>query len=135
MLTLGSIWLAIGAVGARMQQITLDPGNIFGWIVAGLLAGWLAGHLVRGRGFGCLGDILLGVVGAFVGAFVLSLLPITLPSTMGFWGTLIVAFIGALLLAAIGRLIGGSRRAPARYARYNRYTSYDWPRRTPRTDV
>src|SRR5262249_23529151 len=110
-------------------QIVLDPGNIFMWIVAGLLAGWLAGHVVRGRGFGCLGDVLLGVIGAFVGAFLLGILPITISGTFGFWGTLVVAFLGALLLAAIGRAIGGSHRAArnARSARYARYTRYEWP--------
>ncbi len=107
-----------------MGGVVLDPGNILGWIVAGLLAGWLAGMVVRGRGFGCLGDILLGVVGAFIGAFILNLLPITISGGFGFFGTLVVAFLGALLLAALGRLIGGSHR-PARYARY---TNYEWPR-------
>ncbi len=107
--------------------ITLNPGNIFAWILAGLLAGWLAGLVVRGRGFGCLGDILLGIVGAFLGAFILSLLPVSVPgSTLGFFETVVVAFLGALLLAAIGRLIGGSRHQ----TRASRYTRFEWPDRT-----
>jgi uncharacterized membrane protein YeaQ/YmgE (transglycosylase-associated protein family) len=119
--------LATSAVFApTLGSISLDPGGIFLWIVAGLIAGWLAGHVVRGRGFGCLGDILLGVIGAFVGEFALSLLPLSVSGTFGFWGTLVVAFLGALLLAAIGRLIGGGNRA-ARSARYTRYTDYEWP--------
>ncbi len=107
------------------STIALNPGGIFSWILAGLLAGWLAGMVVRGRGFGCLGDILLGVIGAFLGAFVLSLLPIGVSGVFGFFETLVVAFLGALALAAIGRLIGGSRRA----ARASRYTRYEWPNR------
>lgn len=96
--------------------IALNPGSVLAWLIAGLLAGWLAGLVVHGRGFGCLGNILLGLVGAFVGEFVLSFLPISISGISGFIETLIVAFIGALLLVAIGRLIGGSRGAapPAR---------------------
>lgn len=91
-------------------RLTLDPGDLLGWIVAALLAGWLAGKLVRGHGFGCLGDVLLGLIGAVVGLIVLSVLPLPLGGTLGFFGTLVVAFFGALLLAALGRLIGGGRR-------------------------
>lgn len=94
-----------------LGNIALDPGGILAWILAGLLAGWLAGLVVRGRGFGCLGNILLGLIGAFVGAFVLSLLPVSVAGFSGFIETLVVAFLGALLVVAIGRFIGGSWRA------------------------
>lgn len=92
-----------------LNSVTLDPGNVLAWVVAGLIAGWLAGLLVHGRGFGCLGDIVLGVLGAFVGAFTLSVvpLPFALSSQYHFAGTVVIAFFGALILAAIGRLIGG----------------------------
>ena len=90
--------------------VTLDAGSWLGWLVAALLAGWLAGLLVRGHGFGCLGDIVLGLVGAFVGLFLLSVLPIHTPTNLHFLGTVTVAFLGSLILAAIGRLIGGRRR-------------------------
>lgn len=94
-----------------LSNITLDPGSILAWIIAGFLAGWLAGLVVRGRGFGCLGNIVLGLVGAFVGEFILSLLPITIATGIpGFVETLLVALLGALILVAIGRLIGGARR-------------------------
>lgn len=98
-------------------SVALMPGDFVAWVIAGLLAGWLAGLVVRGRGFGCLGDIILGIVGALVGGIVVSLLPLNLPTTYGFWGTVVVAFLGALILAAIGRLIGGpGRRSPRRYS-------------------
>jgi uncharacterized membrane protein YeaQ/YmgE (transglycosylase-associated protein family) len=121
--------MIVGAVfvlplSLAVGSVVLNPGNVFAWILAGLLAGWLAGLVVRGRGFGCLGDILLGVIGAFLGAFILSLLPIPISGVLGFFETLVVAFLGALVLAAIGRLIGGSRRQ----TRMSRYTRYDWPR-------
>ncbi len=98
--------LADEVIGA----VQLHPGGCISWIVAALVAGWLAGLLVHGRGFGCLGDIVLGLVGAFVGIFIISLLPLRFAGTYGFFGTIGVAFVGALVLAAIGRLIGGSHR-------------------------
>ncbi len=99
-----------GIVAVTIGRLTLDPGSIVLWILASLLAGWLAGKLVRGHGYGCLGDILLGLLGAFVGLFVLSFVPLPISGTLAFWGTVLVAFIGALILAAIGRIIGGRRR-------------------------
>lgn len=101
---------------ATATSITLDPGNWLAWVVAGLIAGWLAGLLVRGHGFGCLGNIVLGLVGAFIGGVIVSLIPLDLPAVYHFWGTVVVAFLGALLLTAIGRLIGGSaKRSLRRY--------------------
>lgn len=99
--------------------ITLDPGGVIAWIIAGLLAGWLAGLLVHGRGFGCLGDIILGLLGAFIGEFIVSLLPFNwnLSGQYGFIGTIVIALVGAFILAALGRLIGGGSRK-------RRY--YDW---------
>ncbi|HLZ20876.1 MAG TPA: GlsB/YeaQ/YmgE family stress response membrane protein [Ktedonobacterales bacterium] len=94
--------------------VALVPGGWLAWIAAGLLAGWLAGLIVRGRGFGCLGDIVLGIVGALIGGFVMSLLPINLNGVYGFWDTVVIAFFGALILAALGRLIGGSGRKRSR---------------------
>lgn len=100
-------------LGLDVNGTILDPGGCISWAVASLVAGWLAGTLVRGRGFGCLGDIMLGLVGGFVGVFVLTLLQVNLPGTLHFWGTLGVAFLGALILALIGRLLGGSSRRRA----------------------
>lgn len=105
--------LSAWPVLADTNGVTLDPGNCVAWAVAGLLAGWIAGHLVRGRGFGCLGDILLGLIGAAIGGFLVDRLPLGISGTQGFWGTLVVAFIGAFLLVLIGRLIGGNK--PRRY--------------------
>lgn len=109
-------------------NIALDPGGILEWIVAGLLAGWLAGLLVRGHGFGCLGDIAVGLLGAFIGAFVLSFLPITITGISGFVETFIVAFVGAFLLVAVGRLLGGSRRPRRQRPLPPRYNPYYPPR-------
>jgi len=92
-----------------LSGVNFDVGCLE-WAVAGLIGGWLAGKIVRGRGYGCLGDILLGVVGAFIAAILLQLLAPNLinDQVFRFTGTTVLAFLGALVLALIGRLIGGN---------------------------
>ena len=85
--------------------MTLDPGGIIAWLVVGLIAGWLAGMVMKGGGYGLVGDIVVGIVGAFVGGFVFSL--ITGGGTAGFWGSIAVAFVGAVILIAIVRAMPG----------------------------
>jgi uncharacterized membrane protein YeaQ/YmgE (transglycosylase-associated protein family) len=84
--------------------------NLLVWIIVGGIAGWLASLVVRGGGMGIVGDIIVGVVGALIGGFLLSLL---LPGTFGLTGfnlgSLIVAFIGAVILLAVVRLFTGRR--------------------------
>jgi len=74
-------------------------------IIVGLIAGWLAGLVMKGGGYGVVGDIVIGIVGAFVGGFVFSL--ITGGGTAGFWGSIAVAFVGAVILIAIVRALPG----------------------------
>ena len=76
------------------------------WMFLGLLAGWIAGHLTRGRGFGCLVNIILGLIGGVVGGWIFSRLGIV---TFGFWGSLAAATVGAVILVAIARLFAGGR--------------------------
>ena len=83
----------------------LDPGGIIAWLVVGLIAGWLAGLVMKGGGYGVICDIVIGIVGAFVGGFVFSL--ITGGGTAGFWGSIAVAFVGAVILIAIVRALPG----------------------------
>ena len=82
--------------------------NILAWIIIGGIAGLLASLLVRGTGLGIIGDIIVGVIGAVVGSFLLTLV---LPGTFSFtgfnWGSLIIAFIGAVILLFIVRLFRG----------------------------
>ncbi|HEY8771688.1 MAG TPA: GlsB/YeaQ/YmgE family stress response membrane protein [Candidatus Limnocylindria bacterium] len=85
--------------------MTLEPGGIIAWLVVGLVAGWLAGVVMKGGGYGVLGDIVVGIVGAFVGGFVFSL--ITGGGTAGFWGSIAIAFVGAVILIAIVRALPG----------------------------
>jgi uncharacterized membrane protein YeaQ/YmgE (transglycosylase-associated protein family) len=87
--------------------VYLEPGGIIAWLIVGLVAGALAGRVVSGRGYGCVVDIVLGIAGAFIGGFLLSSF---IHGTVGFWESIIVAFIGACVLLAVIRLIGGPTR-------------------------
>ena len=73
------------------------------WIVVGLIAGWLAGQVMRGGGYGVLVDIILGMVGGVVGGWVFGMLGIW-PGG-GIIGSIIVAFVGAVILVAITRAL------------------------------
>jgi uncharacterized membrane protein YeaQ/YmgE (transglycosylase-associated protein family) len=89
--------------------MTLDPGGLLAWLVVGLIAGWLAGQFMRGKGYGVVGDIVLGIIGAFVGGLIFSVL---LPgSSAGLIGSIVVAFIGAVILIALARAFTGRRAA------------------------
>lgn len=79
-----------------------------GWIIIGLLAGWLAGKLTRGRGFGCLTNLLLGLIGAVIGGWLFTLVGI---QAYGFIGSLAAATVGAVVLLAIAGLFAGGKRS------------------------
>ncbi len=91
-----------------LHSLVLNPGSFLAWIVVGLIAGAVASRVVAGRGFGCLVDIVVGVAGALLGGFLLSVL-FGASGTVGFWGSLIVAFIGAAVLLAVLKLVSGGR--------------------------
>jgi uncharacterized membrane protein YeaQ/YmgE (transglycosylase-associated protein family) len=74
------------------------------WIVVGLIAGFLAGLVMRGGGFGIVGDIIVGILGAIIGGFVAGLLGL---GSSGFIGSIIIAFLGACLLIALLRAFSG----------------------------
>jgi uncharacterized membrane protein YeaQ/YmgE (transglycosylase-associated protein family) len=80
--------------------------GVIGWLIMGLLAGWLSGVVTRGRGFGCLGDTLLGLIGAVLGGWLFSLAHIR---AYGFVGGLAAATVGAVVLVAFARAIAGSK--------------------------
>jgi uncharacterized membrane protein YeaQ/YmgE (transglycosylase-associated protein family) len=77
--------------------------SIIAWIIIGVVAGWLAGLLVKGGGFGLIGDIVVGVIGAFVGGWLAGVLHIHLGS--GMISSIITATIGAVLLIFILRMV------------------------------
>ena len=83
--------------------------SIIAWIVLGLIAGWLAGIIMRGGGYGIIGDIVLGILGAIIGGWLTGVL-LGRDVVSGFnIETLIVAVIGAIVLIAISRLFTGRR--------------------------
>src|SRR3954451_8949727 len=74
-------------------------------LLVGIVAGWLAGKLVRGAGFGILGDLLIGIIGAFIGNWLLPKVGIHLGT--GFVSAIINATIGAIVLLLVLRLFRG----------------------------
>jgi uncharacterized membrane protein YeaQ/YmgE (transglycosylase-associated protein family) len=80
--------------------------SLLAWILIGLIAGWIAGLVSRGRGFGCLGDIVLGLIGAVLGGWIFEKVGIV---GYGSIYTLAAATVGAVILVAIARLFAGHR--------------------------
>ncbi len=80
---------------------------IIWWIIVGLIAGFITGKLMKGSGFGALGDIVVGVVGAIVGGFIMRSLGYS--GQGGLLYTILVAVVGAVLLTLLLRLITGNR--------------------------
>ncbi len=80
--------------------------GFIGWILVGLIAGWLAGKVTRGRGFGLIADLFLGLIGAVIGGWLFGKVGLT---TFGFIGSLAAATVGAVILVALARLFSGSR--------------------------
>ena len=83
--------------------------DILTWLIVGLVAGVLASMVMGGTGYGLIGDIIIGIVGAFVGGWLFQTLGINTPFG-GMGGTIFVAFIGAVVLLFVLRLIRGSTR-------------------------
>jgi uncharacterized membrane protein YeaQ/YmgE (transglycosylase-associated protein family) len=99
--------IASGALGLT-SHLNLDPGSWLSWIVVGLISGAIAARVVAGRGFGCIADIVVGVAGAIIGGFLLGAL-FGATGTVGFWGSIVVAFLGAAVLLAGLKLLSGGR--------------------------
>jgi len=78
--------------------MVLAPMSILGWLVIGLLAGWLAGRIVKGGGFGLIGNMVVGILGACVGGYILPRLGIVPDST---FGNFFAATLGAVILLFI----------------------------------
>jgi len=85
--------------------------TIVAWLVVGLIAGWLASQVMRGGGYGLIGDIIVGVVGALLGGFLATTL-LKMPNPVNGINvtSILVAFIGAVILIAILRMVSGRRR-------------------------
>jgi uncharacterized membrane protein YeaQ/YmgE (transglycosylase-associated protein family) len=83
-----------------------DMMHFVWWILVGLIAGWAAGKIMKGSGYGTLGDIILGIVGAVIGGWIMRLLGFT--GQGGTIYTILIAIVGAVILVWIMRKIKGS---------------------------
>src|SRR5207245_7923651 len=90
----------IGTPPQRRRAMTLSA--LVWFLLIGLIAGWLAGKVMRGGGYGVVGDIIVGIIGALLGGWLFGLLGIT---AGGLIGSIIMAFIGACILIAILRAL------------------------------
>lgn len=84
--------------------------GIIWWIIIGLIAGWATGKIMKGSGYGPLMDIVLGIVGAIIGGWIVTALGLGGPGGSLIW-SIIVAIIGAVILVWLVRLITGNRSA------------------------
>ena len=84
--------------------------GILAWIVVGLIAGWLASQVMRGGGYGLIGDIIVGILGALIGGFLAANL-LNMPNAVNGINitSILVAFVGAVILLAILRVVSGRR--------------------------
>ena len=95
---------------ATLVLADLAFSTVIWWLIIGLIAGFLASMVMRGGGYGIVGDIIAGIIGGFIGGWLFGVLGISVGG--GLIGSVIVAFIGACILIGILRLV--SRNYPAR---------------------
>jgi uncharacterized membrane protein YeaQ/YmgE (transglycosylase-associated protein family) len=96
-------------------MITLAAVGLSGivwWLIVGLIAGALASMVMRGGGYGIIGDIIVGLIGALVGGFLAGLIGL---GSSGLIGSIIIAFIGACVFIAILRAVSGGSRSRGTY--------------------
>ncbi len=91
-----------------LADIAMMPGGLISWILVGLISGWLAGLMMKGGGYGMFGDILVGLVGALVGGFLMGFF---VQGATGFWGSILVSFLGACVFIVIARALSGRQVA------------------------
>jgi uncharacterized membrane protein YeaQ/YmgE (transglycosylase-associated protein family) len=72
------------------------------WIISGIVAGWLTGLVMKGRGYGLLGNLVIGLLGGVIGGWLFSLFGLT---ATGWVGEIVVALVGGVVLVAIARFL------------------------------
>ena len=98
-------------MGLTIVAVALSPGGLIAWTVVGLIAGWLTGLTMKRSGYGVLGDIVVGTVGSLLGGITFGTF---VPGAAGFWGSIVVAFIGGFVLTFVMRTVGCARRPGGR---------------------
>jgi uncharacterized membrane protein YeaQ/YmgE (transglycosylase-associated protein family) len=99
--------LAEHVITQRTVRVWFESHSIVSWLLLGLIAGWLAGKIARGRGFGCITDIVLGLIGSYLGGWIFTKLGIF---GGGFLFSLAAATLGAVILVSIAHAFGSSER-------------------------
>jgi uncharacterized membrane protein YeaQ/YmgE (transglycosylase-associated protein family) len=96
--------LAANTLSQQTFGVWFQSHGFVSWLLLGLVAGWLAGKIARGRGFGCIGDVVLGLIGSYIGGWVFTKLGIF---GGGFLYSLAAATLGAVILVSIAHLFSG----------------------------
>jgi uncharacterized membrane protein YeaQ/YmgE (transglycosylase-associated protein family) len=78
--------------------------NILLWLISGIIAGWLTGVIMKGGGFGIIGDLVVGLLGGLIGGFLASMVGIEAANWVG---QILIAVVGGIVLVAILRLVSG----------------------------
>jgi len=90
-------------MNAHHLGLSIDTHSLIIWLIVGAIAGWLAGTLIKGGGFGLIGDIVVGIIGAFIGGWLAGVLNIHVGT--GIIATIITATVGAAVLILLLRLV------------------------------
>ena len=99
----------LGMVALQQRVVIVEwQRGLIGWLLIGLLAGWLAGKMARGRGFGCIGDVLIGLIGSVIGGWIFTQLGIG-GHANAFLYSLAAATVGAVLLVSVAHLFFGGK--------------------------
>jgi len=96
--------LAANLFSQQTIGVWFQTHGVVSWLLLGLVAGWLAGKIARGRGFGCIADIVLGLIGSYIGGWIFVKLGIF---GGGFLYSLAAATLGAVILVSIAHLFAG----------------------------
>jgi uncharacterized membrane protein YeaQ/YmgE (transglycosylase-associated protein family) len=95
-----------------LAAVNLSLPNVLWWLLIGLIAGFLASRVMRGGGYGLIGDIVVGLIGAFIGGWLAGFLGFG--NAYGLIGSIVIAFIGACILIAILHAVSGGGRSRSR---------------------
>ena len=98
--------LATQEITERSVRVWFETHGIVSWLLLGLIAGWLAGKLARGRGYGCITDIILGLIGSYLGGWIFVKLGLF---GGGFLYSLAAATLGAVILVSIVHLFSSGQ--------------------------
>src|SRR5271167_465109 len=93
----------MAATESLARSLTLTSVGVIGYIIIGGLAGWIGSKIVKGGGSGILLDIVIGIVGALIGGFLLSFVVDT--ASGGWWFTLFTAVLGSVILLGLVRVV------------------------------